>query len=303
MSPGAGALGAEPITRPFVALTRSKLRVFAYHGVSDPKRFGSQLDRLSGLYAFVSGDEVVAALRGDSHLPDRALWVTFDDGQRSVVEHGLAELERVGAVATMFVCPGLIAEGEPFWWSVVNAAVREQPVNFEGRKWTDGSLVRHLKTVPDATRREFVATLPTPASDPLDQPLGEAGLDRWLDAGMELGNHTWDHPMLDQCSPEAQRTQIERAHHYLEQVTGTAPTMFAYPNGNVAATTRQVLKELGYEVAVEFDHRLANIDGDPLSLSRLRIDSDASVERTAAIASGAHSALFALKNRLVRRSA
>ena len=79
--------------------------------------------------------------------------------------------------------------------------------------------------------------------------------------------------------------------------------MFAYPNGNVAATTRQVLKELGYEVAVEFDHRLANIDGDPLSLSRLRIDSDASVERTAAIASGAHSALFALKNRLVRRSA
>lgn len=228
-------LGTEPITRPTLRLTRRKLRVLAYHGVSDQRQFGRQLGYLTARYVLVSGAEVATAVRGGAHLPDRALWITFDDGQRSVVEHGLPELERVGAVATMFVCPGLIAEGEPFWWSVVAAAAGRGSVSFGGREWADESLVRHLKTVPDAARREFVATLPTPAPDPLDQPVDEAGLQRWIGAGMEVGNHTWDHPMLDQCSPEAQRTQIERAHHYLEQVTGTAPTMFAYPNGYVAA--------------------------------------------------------------------
>ena len=54
---------------------------------------------------------------------------------------------------------------------------------------------------------------------------------------------------------------------------------------------------------VEFDHRLANIDGDPFSIALPSLDSDASIERVAAIASGAHSAVFALKNRLMRRSA
>lgn len=296
-------LGAEPVTRLVAGQSRRKLRVLAYHGVDDPKRFRRQLDYLADRYVFVSGAEVIAARRGGAELPDRALWITFDDGQRSVVEHGLPELERVGAVATMFVCPGLITEAKPFWWSVVAAAVQVQPVEFERRQWSDGSLVRHLKTVPDDIRREFMATLRMSTPDPLDQPLDEAALRVWLDAGMEVGNHTWDHPMLDQCSPEVQRIQIERAHQYLEQTTGIGPTMFAYPNGNVAPATRQVLKDLGYEVALEFDHRLASIDGDPLSMSRLRIDSDASIERMAAIASGAHSAVFAAKNRLLRRSA
>ena len=62
---------------------------------------------------------------------------------------------------------------------------------------------------------------------------------------MAVGNHTWDHPVLDQCSPEAQLVQTERAYRYLEQILGAAPTMFAYPNGNVAAATREVLEELG----------------------------------------------------------
>ena len=220
-----------------------------------------------------------------------------------MVEHGLPELKRVGAVATMFACPGLIAEPEPFWWAVVTAAIRQKPVRFEGRQWADESLVRRLKPVPDATRRELIASLPTPAPDPLDQPLDEATLRSWLDSGMEVGNHTWDHPMLDQCSPEGQRSQIERAHRFLEQVTGAPPMLFAYPNGNVAPASRQVLKELGYELALEFDHRLASIDGDPLRMSRLRIDSDASLDRMAAIASGVHSAGFATKNRILRRSA
>ena len=54
---------------------------------------------------------------------------------------------------------------------------------------------------------------------------------------------------------------------------------------------------------VEFDHRLANIDGDPFSIALPSLDSDASVERTAGIVSDALSAIFAHNNRLMRQSA
>ncbi len=120
---------------------------------------------------------------------------------------------------------------------------------------------------------------------------------------MAVGNHTWDHPVLDQCSPEAQLVQTERAYRYLEQILGAAPTMFANPTATSQRPLARCSRSLGYELAIEFDHRLADIDGDPFSISRLRLDSDASIERVAAIASGAHSAVFALKNRLMRRSA
>ena len=87
--------------------SRLKLCVLVYHGAI-PDRFGRQLNYLAGGYTFVSGAEDLAVQRCDTQLPDLALWVTFDDGQRSVVEHGLPEPERIGAVATMFVRTDLI---------------------------------------------------------------------------------------------------------------------------------------------------------------------------------------------------
>jgi hypothetical protein len=62
------------------------------------------------------------------------------------------------------------------------------------------------------------------------------------------------------------------------------------------------MAELGYRMALLFDHRLAVVGTPPAmsigapefpaALSRLRLDSDAPVERLRAIVSGAHPALF-----------
>ena len=55
---------------------------------------------------------------------------------------------------------------------------------------------------------------------------------------------------------------------------GTAPTLFAYPNGDWADAAESALVECGYEVGVLFDHRLTSGRQHHLRLSRLRIDSD-----------------------------
>lgn len=293
-------LGAEPVARVLSTATGSSLRILAYHGVGDPAAFRRQLALIAGRYRPVSGAEVAAAFAGGPALPRDAVWVTFDDGRADVVEAGLGELDAAGVPATMFICPGLVEAGSPFWWDVVTGSLEAAgPVELDGRTWTDRRLVTHLKTVPDARRRAVVAELA--ARGPVTAPSAVLTVDHlgaWTASGHEIGNHTWDHPCLDQCDPAEQRRQIERAHESLTSMLGAAPTLFAYPNGDWADAAERALVELGYRVGLLFDHRLTRRGGNPLRLSRLRLDSDAPVERASAILAGGHSGVFHLRERV-----
>lgn len=283
-------LGAPAVERVWTRALPRRLRVLAYHGVPDPSAFGRHLAHLTSSYHVVSGAQVAAALDAGAGLPDRAVWITFDDGRPDVVENGLPELGRFGMPATLFVCGGLVDGPSPFWWSIVEGALVDGPLEFDGRTWTDRRLVTHLKTVEDRRRRDFVEGLAP--SGAIDTSVGRAHLATWIDAGLEVGNHTWDHPCLDRCDPLEQRRQIVESHDRLAGVLGHAPTLFAYPNGDVTAAAKAALREAGYQLALAFDHRLADLAGDRFEMSRFRVDSNAPIDRFRAILGGAHSAFF-----------
>jgi peptidoglycan/xylan/chitin deacetylase (PgdA/CDA1 family) len=271
------------------------LRIVAYHRVTDAAAFDRQLAWLAGAYRPVGEEAVRAALGGERPLPERAVWVTFDDGDPTVVDAGLEVLARHRVPATLYVCPGLVEAQAPPWWEVVLAAGRAGVgAQVDGRALIGGELVTALKRVPDPRRREAVAEL-APAAEPelADRvAVTRSDLGRWLDAGHAVGNHTWDHPCLDRCSPDEQRDQIVRGHRWVADLLGGAIPTFAYPNGDRTDHAQGVLADLGCDVALLFDHALARVPGDGLNLSRLRLDADAPVGRARAVVSGAHSALF-----------
>lgn len=296
-------LGAPPLERVVAAATSRSLRILAYHGVTDPGSFRAQLEHISSHYRPVDAAMVLGSLAGGPPLPHRSVWVTFDDGRADVVDAGMAELDRVGIRATMFICPGLVRDRRPFWWDEVVAGLAPGPWEYDGRSWTDRRLVTHLKTRPDDERREVVATLReraaaggTPA-DPT-RVLTADHIERWRASHHDIGNHTWDHPCLDHCSPDAQEAQLVEAHEALTEMLGDAPRLFAYPNGDRSDHAESVLAALGYQAALLFDHRTSPRNQDPLRLSRLRIDADSPLPRAAAILSGAHSALFHARARV-----
>ncbi len=293
-------IGNRWVSAAFGSATRGRLRVIAYHEVPEPERFARQMSWISEHFTPVGLTAVRAAARGQERLPRGAVWITFDDGRPSVVDHAQGVLEGLGISATLFVCPGLVDTHAPYWWEVIDQALASglAPV-VDGRPWRDGSLVAHLKTRPDADRRAVVQQVTrdlerATGALPTTRQLTTEELRGWLAAGHDVGNHTWDHPCLGTCDPRAQREQVERAHAWLRDLVPDAACSFAYPNGDWTPETESALRDLGYEVGAVFDHRLAGPNVDWLRVSRLRLSSDDPLSRCRAVMSGGHSALLNL---------
>lgn len=290
-------LGTRPVSAAVELVLRRRLRVVAYHGVPNAELFRRQLDLVVSRYDAVSGADVVDSLNGGSPLPERAVWITFDDGHANVVERALPMLRERRMTATMFVCPGLVDAGAAPWWEVIESAA---DCGWTADQLPSGEYVKALKSMPDGERRSYLAAaleFSTHAADGSGSALpvaGRAQLEAWMSAGMELGNHTWDHPCLDRCTGDEQRRQIVEADRWLENMGAFERCrLFAYPNGDWTPDSERVLDELDYDIALLFDHRVANIvPTNPLRVSRVRLDTAAPIERARAILSGGHSMVY-----------
>lgn len=287
-----GVVGLGPAVTLARRVTPRRLRVLAYHDVSDPQAFLRQLRDLRRDYCLVTGDQVAEAVRGVAVLPELALWVTFDDGHPGAFD--CAEmLAQEGVSACMFVCPGLLDTDEPFWWQARDEALL---LGLIAAGEEERFSRRRLKAVSDEQRRDDLAELVNRVTHQGGEPLhrrqaGQSELERWVATGHEIGNHTWDHPCLPRCRLADQRSQVVQAHRALV-IRGFAPRFFAYPNGDWATDAEAAAIDCGYVASFLFDHRLTALDRPAQRLSRLRLDAGASVLRARSIASGAHSTVL-----------
>ena len=65
--------------------------------------------------------------------------------------------------------------------------------------------------------------------------------------GHEIANHTWNHPKLSGMSDSGVRSELQRSHDALTNITGTAPRMYRPPYGAITARQKQwIMSEFGY---------------------------------------------------------
>jgi len=273
-------------------VTSNRLRILAFHGVPNLTAFELVVKEVLRHHEPVSELEVDQAISERYSLPKNAVWFTFDDGLASTFGAGPL-LASHGVSATAFVCPGAIEPPSLLWFQVLEAC-RDR--GLIGPHEAERISTRELKRTPDAERRAITEELRMrlqASGEEVHPPVSVDTLRTWVALGHHLGNHTWDHPMLDQCDPASQRVQVRRAHGWL--VAHDFETrFFAFPNGNWADAVAEEARRLGYAPPLLFDHRLTRFDSCAKGLSRLRIDSDATPARVRGILSGAHSSLFAL---------
>ncbi|HET7325947.1 MAG TPA: polysaccharide deacetylase family protein [Nocardioidaceae bacterium] len=282
------ALARSPLQGIAGQVSRRRLCVLAYHGVSDADRFTAHLDWLCGHTNPVALSDVRAAMRDGRPLPPHAVLVTFDDGERSVLEVGAPLLRERGIPGVAFVVAGVVDTDTPFWWTEVEALAPAHEAT---------ALVRRFKRLPDSERREAVRRLRAQADQPVRTSQLTSDELRKLELdGIAIGNHSLSHPCLDNCTDDVLRAEVQDAHERLTEMLGHQPDAFAYPNGNWDSRVRSEVSAAGYDLAFAFDHRLSPVPApDPLVISRVRVDATASLERFRILVSGLHSGIHRMR--------
>jgi peptidoglycan/xylan/chitin deacetylase (PgdA/CDA1 family)/O-antigen ligase len=293
-------LRRSPLQPIFLWRAERKLSVLAYHGVDQPDRFMDHLAYLRRYHHPTTLADVVETVRGRRGLPPRAVLVTFDDGDRTVLDLALPALRSMGIPAVAFVVAGLLDTDEPFWWEevdlLVSAGARLPEPNGQG----PAHAVRFLKRVPDLRRRRLIEELrrQRPDAHVRRRQLRRAELAVLERGGIAVGNHSLTHPCLGRCSDGQVRVEIEEAHAVLESVLGHHPQAFAYPDGDWDGRAWERLRHLDYPSGFLFDHRASSLPvEDPLRISRLRVNAGTSMDRFRTILSGLHPAIHSLRTR------
>lgn len=139
-------------------------------------------------------------------------------------------------------------------------------------------LYTHLASLSDGRRREELAAIaealgvcgePTAANRRItSEEIVELSRSRFI----EIGGHTVDHPRLSQIPAEEQARQILINRDHLEGLIGKPVTSFAYPHGDYATATPDILRDLGFTVACTTRGESLSTDHGPLELPRHRTE-------------------------------
>jgi peptidoglycan/xylan/chitin deacetylase (PgdA/CDA1 family) len=263
----------------------------------DPGMFSASTEALDAQLAVVAREADVVGLDelldGPPAGRGRHVAITFDDGFRDAHDLVLPLLRRHGLRAAFFVASGFVDRPRLPWWEEVAWLARRAAPDAAAA----GELRRTVQT-------RYKRLPPGPADALLDDLAGRAGVARpgpeaaagmWMtwdmvralrDAGMVVGGHTADHPVLARLDPEAQRAQVLAGQRRLREELGAAVPTFAYPDGSRHAfdhATRTVLREAGVVLACSFygGHNLPE-SWDPLDVRRTALPPGARAERTRA---------------------
>jgi peptidoglycan/xylan/chitin deacetylase (PgdA/CDA1 family) len=277
-----------------------RLSILIFHRVmaeQDPIFPGEMhAERFDRLCAFLARNYRVMTLaeandaRSLGKLPARALVITFDDGYADNATIALPLLQKHGLRATFFVATGFL-DGGRMWNDTIIESIRRT-----GQKTVDLSSVG-LGATPASTlaqrRGAIEAALSRVKYLSLDErPAAIKSI--WQDcgrpvlpddlmmrseqvralhvAGMEIGGHTVNHPILCSISDEQARTEICSGRDRLQELIGTQVRSFAYPNGGPDRDYDQrhvaMVRDAGFQVAVSTAAGVVGRHADRLQLPR-----------------------------------
>lgn len=195
-------------------------------------------------YRFVSPADVLAGLSPEG----KYALVSFDDGYFSNTL-ALPILEEFRVPATFFISTNHVLENKCFWW---DALYRERT--------KQGATHRRIKAeavdVKLLTSEEIESQLLTrfgpdtlrPHSD-IDRPFTPDELrDFARHPQVQLGNHTANHAILTNYTPDEIRRQISGCQDALSQIAGVRPYAIAYPNGGNSPEVVSACCELGLKI-------------------------------------------------------
>ena len=254
----------------------------------DAATFNWQCQLLKRFYNVMTLSEAVQRLKKQS-LPPRAVCITFDDGYLDNVEVALPILKTHGLCATFFIMSGAF-DIKAMWNDQVIESIRQcnnpsldlhaiglgdfSIENLSLKKATILKLLPELKYLEMSLRDERVQVITKQCGAEIPRlMMNPAQIKQLFAAGMEIGGHTVNHPILARLTAVQARLEIMQGKEDLEAILGEKLKVFAYPNGQPEQDYQKIhvdfVQKLGFEAAVSTSWGVCQSHMDVFQLPRM----------------------------------
>lgn len=207
----------------------------------------------------------------------RYLLITFDDGYLDNYTEAFPILKAYNTKATFFVTTGFLDVPQIPWWDEIawmvrrsNAAVipanpwihREIPLDGDSREAAVQTVLKTYKRIAGSDAPAFMRALAEGLQAPRCPP--HVAHELWMtwhmiremeQAGMTIGGHSVNHPILGNLSPDEQEYEVGECQRRLTKELGHPARAFSYPIGNRNSYdihTRKALQRHGFEWGFTF---------------------------------------------------
>lgn len=274
-----------------IGMTRSRLRILMYHGVSahclQPEMLEKQLQYLRTRFECYWASEIPELLDGGKRPGRPPVVLTFDDGLLNNLTYAAPLLDRFGVKATFFAVSDLL-DGRSMLWNhellcrllLAAAKVLPPPVPELGqdrqeRYATARAFIEEVKNWDHERRVELLDELRTRQPDPGYEPwmlekfqiMGAKELMSLPDI-IEIGSHTRTHPILPTLDDDQARDEIQTSRRVLESILDRPVCTFCYPDGKISTRDERLAAE-AYDVAVSVDEGLVDPQANRHRLRRI----------------------------------
>ena len=281
---------------------RSHATIVQYHRVTDrtknwalgsisisPRSFRDHIEYFMSRYEIVPLDDILQGLQ-ERELGHGKLAITFDDGYRDNYAEAYPILAKYSLPFTVFLITGHIGTGEPLWWDRVGYAVCKTDVcrlelgelgnyslgsSVESRDRVSSLIINKLKSL-QRSRRKVLAeeitkacrlTIPHHAAKQM--MLSWEEVKRMSRDGVEFGAHSVTHPNLLTSSTSEARWEILHSKRDLERKLAKKAKFFAYPYGALENRVIRLVREQGFEGAVNVSQTWVTRSDNPYLLARI----------------------------------
>jgi peptidoglycan/xylan/chitin deacetylase (PgdA/CDA1 family) len=252
------------------------------------KRFDQILGYLKHWFNIIPLYAAVAGL-SEGSLPSRPLCITFDDGYADNYECALPLLKKHGLHATFFIATGYLDGGCMFNDKIVEAVRGSQSEvldlstlnlatylvdSVENKRQAIDQLLGQLKYTQSPERERVANEICYAAgiAPPTKLMMRSEQLKKLHQAGMGIGGHTRNHPILSKVESATAMQEIVEGKADVEEVIGAPIELFAYPNGRPGLDylTEHVsmVREAGFISAVSTAKGVSSSAADLFQLPR-----------------------------------
>ncbi len=197
-------------------------------------------------YLFTDPDEIIEGLEPDR----RYILLTFDDGYFNN-SRALPVLEHFDVPAVFFVSTSHVLQQKRFWWDILHHDIAmKQRATSSIRNFKTKLKTKKTQEIEELLMSQLGTAIMRPTGD-IDRPFTAAELADFAGSRhVHIGNHTSSHAILTNYSAGEVRDEIARCQTDLTEITGEAPTVISYPNGDFSDLVVRIAREQGLQLGI-----------------------------------------------------